>query len=140
LLCRRPHVSGLTWRNALRRVRVLQRKFGHDEAWPSTGWWCFLQSKVRFEKERPMATLATTRMSSKGQVVIPEAVRKRLGLEPGTRFVVVGKDDVVILKSVRPPSMCDFDALIAEARRQARAAGMKRSSVIRAVASVRGQK
>ena len=43
-----------------------------------------------------METLATTRMSSKGQVVIPEAVRTRLGLEAGAQFVVVGEDDLVI--------------------------------------------
>src|SRR5437763_236910 len=36
-----------------------------------------------------MPTLATTRMSSKGQVVIPEAIREELGLEPGAQFVAV---------------------------------------------------
>jgi AbrB family looped-hinge helix DNA binding protein len=33
-------------------------------------------------------------MSSKGQVVIPEDIRNRLKLKSGSRFVVVGKDDV----------------------------------------------
>ena len=84
-----------------------------------------------------METVATTRLSSKGQVVIPEELRTRLGLEPGTRFVVLGEDDVVILKTIRRPSMRDFDTLIREARRQARRAGMKRSDVVRAVAEVR---
>lgn len=87
-----------------------------------------------------MPTLGTTRMSSKGQVVIPEAVRKRLALEPGTRFLVVGKDDVVVLMTVQLPSLRDFAPLIAEARRQARAAGLKRSSAARAAARVRGRK
>ncbi len=87
-----------------------------------------------------MTTMATTRMSSKGQVVIPEAVRKRLRLEAGTQFVVVGKNDVVILKTVQTPSMRDFDALITEARRQARAMGLSSSCIDRAVARVRGRK
>ena len=44
-----------------------------------------------------METIATTRMSSKGQIVIPETIRKRLNLDPGAQFVVVGEGDVVIL-------------------------------------------
>ncbi|MBW1919868.1 MAG: AbrB/MazE/SpoVT family DNA-binding domain-containing protein [Deltaproteobacteria bacterium] len=31
-----------------------------------------------------MFTLATTRMSSKGQAVIPEEIRRRLGLKAGS--------------------------------------------------------
>jgi AbrB family looped-hinge helix DNA binding protein len=48
-----------------------------------------------------MANLATTRVSSKGQVVIPEDIRKRLKLKSGSRFVVVGKDDVIIQRLKR---------------------------------------
>lgn len=72
-----------------------------------------------------MSTLATTRISSKGQVVIPEEIRTRLRLEPETQFVVVGEGDVVILKKIARPTMADFDALISEARRQARSTGRK---------------
>ena len=87
-----------------------------------------------------MQALATTRMSSRGQVVIPEDVRNRLNLEAGAQFVVVGEDDVVILKTIKRPSMKDFDDLVSEARRQARASGMKRSDIARAIARVRGQR
>lgn len=87
-----------------------------------------------------MKSLATTRMSSKGQVVIPETVRKRLGLRAGVRFVVVGEGDVVILKTIERPSMRDFDKLVKKARRQARVSGMKRSDVAKAVAEARGRK
>ena len=85
-----------------------------------------------------MEMLATTRMSSKGQVVIPEEVRTRLGLETGVQFVVVGENDVVILKTIRPPPMADFDGLIQRARRQARMGGMTRLDIARAIAKVRG--
>ena len=84
-----------------------------------------------------MKASATTKMSSKGQVVIPEEVRNALGLKAGSKFVVVGKGDVVILKVVTPPSMSDFDDIIQEARRQARQAGMKRSDVTAALKAVR---
>ena len=86
-----------------------------------------------------MPNLDTTKMSSKGQVVIPEGIRKRLGLKAGSQFVVVGEKDVVILKSITPPSMEDFDALIIEARRQAKKAGMKRSEITAAVKKARGR-
>ncbi|MBN2131133.1 MAG: AbrB/MazE/SpoVT family DNA-binding domain-containing protein [Sedimentisphaerales bacterium] len=84
-----------------------------------------------------MGSVSTTRMSSKGQVVIPEDIRRRLRLDPGTQFIVLGEDDVVILKMVRPPSMGDFDRLVKKARAQARAAGLKRSDVSAAVSRVR---
>jgi AbrB family looped-hinge helix DNA binding protein len=79
-------------------------------------------------------------MSSKGQVVIPEEIRDRLGLQSGTQFVVVGDRDVVILKAIAAPSMREFDNLIAQARQQARRSGLKRMDVGIAVAQVRGRK
>lgn len=84
-----------------------------------------------------MDKISTTKMSSKGQVVIPEEIRSALGLEPGSRFVVVAEDDVVLLKRISAPSMAQFDDLIAEARRQAREAGMKPSDVTAALEAVR---
>lgn len=86
-----------------------------------------------------MKTLATTRMSSRGQVVIPEEIRTRLGLAAGTEFVVVADRDVVILKALAAPSMEEFDQLVLEARRHARAAGLKRGDVTRAVAAEKGR-
>jgi len=87
-----------------------------------------------------MPTLTTTRMSSKGQVVIPEEIRDRLGLQSGTQFVVVGDRDVVILKAISTPSMREFDDLIVQARQQARKSRLKRSDVDAAIAKVRGRK
>lgn len=87
-----------------------------------------------------MVNLATTKMSSKGQVVIPEDIRKRLKLKAGSQFVVVGEDDVVILKAISPPSMEEFNALIGEARRQAKQTGLKKSDIAAAIARVRSRK
>ena len=70
-----------------------------------------------------MSTLATTKMSSRGQVVIPEAVPNEMGLKAGDEFVVLAQNDVVMLKGIKRPSMKEFDALIKKARRQAKAAG-----------------
>ena len=86
-----------------------------------------------------MKELATTRMSSKGQVVIPEGVRKRLGLKEGVQFVVVGEGDVVILKTITAPSMRGFDSLIKRARQQAKRTGMRRGDIGQVIARVRGR-
>ena len=87
-----------------------------------------------------MEALATTRMSSKGQVVIPENVRGRLGLKSGAQFVVVGEGDVVILKTITAPSMAGFDSLIRKARQQAHVSGMQRADIGKAIAKVRSRK
>jgi len=84
--------------------------------------------------------LATTRMSSKGQVVIPEEVRKRLKLKEGTQFVVLGEKGVVILKAIAEPSLDEFDALIRQARAQAKQAGLKRADIDAAVRKARERK
>ena len=86
-----------------------------------------------------MQMLATTKMTSKGQVVIPEAVRTRLGLHTGDQFVVVGDSDVVILKTIRTPSINEFNGLISKARKQARSAGMKSSDIKGAVQAARSR-
>lgn len=84
-----------------------------------------------------MVSPATTRLSSKGQVVIPEEIRDRLGLKEGTQFVVVGERDVVILKLIAPPAMQEFDELMRRARGAARKSGMKAADVRRAIAKAR---
>ena len=86
-----------------------------------------------------MADVETTKMSSKGQVVIPEDIRRRLGLKPGARFVVVGDNDTVILKVITAPDMSQFDDLISRARAQARKAGLKRLDISAAVEKVRSR-
>jgi AbrB family looped-hinge helix DNA binding protein len=84
-----------------------------------------------------MRSVATTKMSSKGQVVIPEEVRRQLGLGSGTQFIVLGEGDTVILKMVRVPPRKDFDHLLRKARAQAKAAGLKRSDIAATVSEVR---
>ena len=84
-----------------------------------------------------MSDVATTKLSSKGQVVIPEEIRQRLGLEAGTQFVVVGDGDTVVLRTVAAPDLEEFDELLAEARRAAKIAGLRRSDISAAIKRVR---
>jgi AbrB family looped-hinge helix DNA binding protein len=87
-----------------------------------------------------MADAATTKLSSKGQVVIPEEIRDRLGLEAGTQFVVLGDRDVVILKVIQTPDMAEFDEIVGRARKAAKSAGLKARDVDDAVRTVRGRR
>jgi len=87
-----------------------------------------------------MANTATTKMSSKGQVVIPEDIRKRLKLKTGSQFIVMGENDVVILKTIKPPSMAEFDTLITRARIQGKKSGLKQSDITAAIAKARGRR
>lgn len=41
-----------------------------------------------------------TKISSKGQVVIPQEIRKKLGLNEGETLVVSVKDGLIVLKKV----------------------------------------
>ena len=79
--------------------------------------------------------VSTTKMSSKGQVVIPESIRESLGLQTGARFVVVAGQDAILLKLVTQPSPEEFNELLAEARRQARRADPRQSDIGNAVAA-----
>jgi len=84
-----------------------------------------------------MSLLATTRMSSKGQVVIPEDVRKSLNLKTGDQFVVIGRGDAVILKTISAPSFEEFTDMLDEAQKQAKTAGLKKSDLARIIGDVR---
>jgi len=87
-----------------------------------------------------MSSPATTRLSSKGQVVIPEEVRQKLRLLPGVRFLVLGEGDVVILKVISAPSIAEFDKLIGQARSQARRSRLRKRDVAAAVSRARAKK
>jgi AbrB family looped-hinge helix DNA binding protein len=87
-----------------------------------------------------MVRPSTTKLSTRGQVVIPEEIRNRLGLEPGVSFVVVGEGDVVVLKALKPPRPEEFKKLLDEVQDAARKAGITPEDVERIVREVRAEK
>lgn len=84
-----------------------------------------------------MAAYSTTKMSSKGQVVIPEDIREQLHLKEGDQFVVIGQGDAVILKAITPPSMDDFKDLLKSARATAKEAKLTQVDVRSAIKKAR---
>ena len=69
--------------------------------------------------------LCTTRMSSKGRVVIPIKVRRHLGIQPGTEFVVIGHADVVVFKKISSPLAGEFGELLGLTPKYMRAARLR---------------
>ncbi|EKD69864.1 MAG: hypothetical protein ACD_46C00712G0010 [uncultured bacterium] len=80
-----------------------------------------------------MSSLSTTKMSSKGQIVIPEEIRLSMGLHTGDQFIAVAENDVVILKKISQPSIKNLSGLISKVRKQAKRAGIRKSSVADAI-------
>lgn len=70
--------------------------------------------------EAKMERTEITSMSSKGQIVIPQALREKLKLKEGERFVIFGQEDTIILKKMSLPTFADFDKMIEIARQRAK--------------------
>ncbi len=84
-----------------------------------------------------MYSSAITSLSTKGQVVIPDEIRKRIGLKEGSKFMVFTDGANVMLKPILSPSMVEFEKMASATRSQARKAGLKKSDVVEAIEKVR---
>ena len=87
-----------------------------------------------------MSAVATTKLSSKGQVVIPEDVREKLSLKAGTQLIVIGEGDAVILKIISPPTMDDFKSLMDQAQQSAKELILKKDDINKAIQEARLRK
>lgn len=86
-----------------------------------------------------MELFEITTMTSKGQVVIPREVRHALALDSGTKFVVVGGGDTIILKKLEMPSTADIKALLSHSRRLAKKAGFKKTELAKLIKAERNR-
>jgi len=84
-----------------------------------------------------------TKMSSRGQIVVPMHLRKRLNAKEGTLFAVVGTADSLMLKKVSTPSKDELLASIKEMARESasvlKGRGLKEKDIIRMAVRGRGQ-
>lgn len=75
----------------------------------------------------------TIKMSSRGQIVIPQDIREELKASEGTIFSVVSAKDTIILKKLLTPSKEDLireiGAIALEGRKRAEKLGIKESDV-----------
>lgn len=77
-----------------------------------------------------MATMTTTKLSSKGQVIIPEKIRNQLHLNTNSQFVVYAQDDTVFFKLIAaPPPKDDIKAILTKARAAVKKAGLTKKDL-----------
>jgi AbrB family looped-hinge helix DNA binding protein len=82
--------------------------------------------------------LELTRLSQKGQVVIPTEVRRKMGLKEGTKFLVIGLEDVIVLRRLQlSKEKLRLKKLLAEARSSAKTHGLSEEEIERLVHAVR---
>lgn len=81
------------------------------------------------------------KMSSKGQIVVPRNLRKRLNAREGTLFAVVGTSDSLVLKKVSTPSknelLSSIRGMAREATLMLKDRGLKEKDVIRMAVGAR---
>lgn len=85
-----------------------------------------------------------TKMSSKGQVVIPQNLRNRLGASEGSVFAVFGSNDAIVLKKITVPEkkhlIADLERIAKEGRKRAEKLGIKESDSAKIIHKLRGVK
>ena len=76
-----------------------------------------------------MNGFSTTRVSSKGQVVLPKEARTSLGLEEGAILKVHWDKSTIILEPLPAPSKEELEDMFAWARRRAKALKLRKRDV-----------
>jgi AbrB family looped-hinge helix DNA binding protein len=84
-----------------------------------------------------MINAEVTSLSSKGQVVIPDRIRKILGLSTGRKMMVITDGTNLLFKILEEPKVDSFDTLIQESRKFARETGLKKVDVKKAIKEAR---
>ncbi len=84
-----------------------------------------------------MISTEVTSLSSKGQVVIPDRIRKVLNLTAGAKLIVITDGTNLLLKPLEEPKLDVFKQLVQQSRRAAKKMGLKKSDVAKAIKEVR---
>ncbi len=99
-----------------------------------------LKSKTGLTTAGIIMEAEMTRVSSRGQVVIPGLIREKLGLKDGSRLIVFGEGDTVILKKVGLSSAQGRSQTLSSIRKKVKDIGIIRRDVSREVVAVRAKR
>lgn len=79
-----------------------------------------------------------TRLSEKGQIVIPNELRKEMGLREGTRFIVMGLEDTIVLRRLElSQERIRLKRLLDRSRKMAEKVGFTEKEINRLIHSFR---
>ena len=86
-----------------------------------------------------MGDVVVTRMSSKGQIVVPKSLRDALGLDVGELFAMFGEEDTIILKKIDLPSDKDFNEILEWGEKYAKKKKITKKALEKAISEVRAE-
>ena len=81
-----------------------------------------------------------TAVSSKGQVVLPKAIRDMLRIEPGVKLMVFSDGSNILLKPIPAPDIPEFEDLMNASAAWASDVGMTEDDITSAIQTVRTRK
>ena len=77
--------------------------------------------------------IETVKMSSKGQIVIPQGIRESINADEGTVFAAVASEDAVILKKIKSPTkeelLAELGKIASQGRKRLEKKGIKESDI-----------
>lgn len=86
-----------------------------------------------------MISTEVTSLSSKGQIVIPDKIRKQLGLTTGSKLIVITDGSNLLLKPMEEPKLETFKKLIEESRKFAKKEKLKKTDIKKSIEEVRSE-
>ena len=81
-----------------------------------------------------------TSISTKGQVVLPKAIRDSMTLQSGTKLLVISDGQSIMLKPIDMPDISEFQGFMEAAAAWADEVGMKEEDIASAITAVRDRK
>lgn len=79
-----------------------------------------------------------TRISEKGQIVIPSSLRKEMNIKRSDQFIIFGDNGTVILKKIEKASLKKtFDEISKPLQKVSKQTGLSRKDLMRAITDVR---
>ena len=79
-------------------------------------------------------------VSSKGQISLPINIRKKLSIDTGDKLVIYASKDAIMIKTLKLPSIEEFEKSLLEAKKWASSVGYTQEDVNNIIKSKRKNK